>query len=351
MNRPTPVPGPLALPADTPASRRPSSPAEFALMLPDPVPPGPSQTPLPAPRPGPRPPDPTAAWPEAGAVLGKYRLLDLVGRGTSSLVYKAEHIKLPLTVAIKVLRLDHVTDPAPLLNQLASEAAVLAHLNHPHIIRVYDFEDEGPFPYLVTEYVRGCSLNRLIREHGRLPQDGALQVLSRLADALATAQQLGIVHRDIKPDNILLTKSGEVKLADLGLAVAVGNRILPGVLAAQGQGGVTGTAAYLAPEQALRPHEVDHRADIYGLGATFYHALCGRLPFEGRSCMEVLYKHLREPVVPPLTLVPDLDPEVSDLLMKMLAKEPRDRFATYAELRAATTAIRTRRQARKQAGQ
>src|SRR5260370_15446409 len=248
MNRSTPVPGPRAVPADTPAPCRASSPAELALMLPDPVPPGPRQTPLPAPRLGPWPPAPPAAWPEPAAGLGRYRLLDLVGRGSSSLVYKAEHLKLPLTGAIKVLRLDHVADPAPLLSQLASEAAVLAHLNHPHIIRIYDFEDEGPFPFLVTEYVRGCSLSRLIREHGKLPQDGALQVLSRLADALATAQQVGIVHRDIKPDNILLTKSGEVKLAHLGLAVAVGNRILPGVLASRPQGGVTGTAAYPPPE-------------------------------------------------------------------------------------------------------
>jgi serine/threonine-protein kinase len=280
-------------------------------------------------------------------VLGKYRLLELIGRGTASLVYKAEHRKLPLTVAIKVLRLDHVADPKPLLEQLASEAAVLAHLNHPHIIRVHDFDDEGPFPYLVTEYVHGCSLSQLIRQHGPLPEEGALQVLQRLADALAAAQQQGIVHRDIKPDNILLTRKGEVKLADLGLAVVIGNRVLPGVAAAQEQATMTGTAAYLAPEQALRPHEVDHRSDIYALGATFYHALCGRLPFDGRSCMEVVYKHLREPPLPPLTLRPDLDPDISDLLLKMLAKEPRDRFDTYAEMRAAVGAIRAKRLGRK----
>jgi serine/threonine protein kinase len=322
----------------------------FALITPtDPPPPEARQTPLPAPRPK-RPPTLFGcAWPQAGAILGKYRLLNVIGRGAASLVFKAEHRKMPLTVAIKVLRLDHVADPRPLLAQLASEAAVLAHLNHPNILRVYDFEDERPFPYLITEYVHGCNLSHLIRENGPLPQAGALHVMLRLIDALATVHQRGIVHRDLKPDNILLTRNGEVKLADLGLAVVVGKVELEGVAAAaeaQGQGGTTGTAAYLAPEQALRPNEVDHRADIYGLGATFYHALCGQLPFEGRSCMEVIYKHLREPPRPPLTLRPDLDPDISDLLLKMLAKEPRDRFGSYEELRSAIAAIRAKRQER-----
>jgi serine/threonine protein kinase len=271
--------------------------------------------------------------PQPGAVLGKYRLLKVTGKGSSCVVFKAEHIKLPVTVAVKIPRLAEIENTAHLRDQLRTEAALLAHLNHPNIIRLWDYDDD-PYPYLVVEFVHGYTFGQVMREHKRLPPTWVLQMVYHLCKGLAAANSLGIIHRDLKPENILVTDDGLVKVADLGLGAVVGNRLLRGVTSASSGGLVTGTAAYIAPEQARNADACDHRADIYSLGATCYHALSGQLPFTGKSVMEMILKHMNEPPRALVYLVPGIKPAISDLIQKMLSKSPKDRHQTYEELSA-----------------
>jgi serine/threonine protein kinase len=154
-------------------------------------------------------------------------------------------------------------------------------------------------------------------------------------EGLAEAHKLGIVHRDVKPGNLLIGRDGVVKVADLGLAMVVGDLLSKNASESRRTGLPAGTAGYLAPEQARDPSRVDFRADVYSVGATLYHALTGRMPFEGRSAMEVIKKHLMLPPVPPRQRAPELSPECNDLIVRMLAKEPEERFGSYDELRVA----------------
>jgi serine/threonine protein kinase len=231
---------------------------------------------------------------------------------------------LDIPIAVKMLRLHGESN---VYAQLKTEACLLAKLNHPHIVRVWDFEDDREMPYLVMEYVEGRSLGQLIKENGPMRPERAVQVIGQIADGLAAAFQLGIVHRDVKPGNVLLTKDGMIKLADLGLAVFV-----------NGDGGspvghgLAGTVAYMPPEQSLSAGVVDHRSDIYALGASFYHLLTGRIPFEGATRMEVILKHAKEPLVPPDELVSGVPQEISLVIAKMMAKSVNDRYQTYDEL-------------------
>lgn len=274
--------------------------------------------------------DAAVPMPRVGETLGKYRLTGVLGEGSTCRVYRGEHIRLPLVVAVKVFGRAGWQDKA-VLHQLRQEATLLCGLNHPNIIRMWDFDDEGLHPYLVTELVDGRTLGRLIADSGPLVPDWAVHLALQVVDGLEAALALGVVHRDVKPSNILLTRDGRVKLADLGLAATVGAALL-----ARGEvpahEGITGTAAYIAPEQARNNGLVDHRADIYSLGATLYHCVCGRLPFSGRSPMEVILKHIQQVPVPPRAVVPHVPQRLSDLILRMMAKAPADRFATYSEL-------------------
>jgi serine/threonine protein kinase len=267
---------------------------------------------------------------QAGAMLGKYLLTERVGCGSCGVVFRALHQTLGIAVAVKVLQVG--SNLANIGEQLRTEARLLAQLNHPNIVRVWDFEEVDPFPYMVLEYVEGLSLAELINQSGRLRLDRALKITMQVTDGLTVAHKLGIVHRDIKPGNVLLTKDGTAKLADLGLALLTNQSTITGV--SSPNEGVAGTVAYMAPEQALSSTNIDHRADLYALGATFYHALTGQLPFVGRSRMEVLLKHAREPLVPPHERCADIDPQISRIVLKLMAKKPDDRYPTYEALMA-----------------
>jgi len=260
-----------------------------------------------------------------GGILGKCLLIEKIGQGTTGIVYRAIHRTLNIPVAVKILHFEDAENERGLHEKFGAEARLLAQLNHPHILRVWDFEDDAHAPYLVLEHVEGLSLAELIQQSGRLLLDRALEIVMQMTQALAAAWKLGVVHRDVKPGNILVNRDGTAKLADLGLAVLVDAR-----RTAAGES-LAGTAAYMAPEQASGA-EVDHRADQYALGATFYHALTGRLPFTGRTRVEVMLKHARDPVVPPHQLVADLDPAASAVIARMLAKQPADRFPDYDAL-------------------
>jgi serine/threonine protein kinase len=181
---------------------------------------------------------------------------------------------------------------------------------------------------VVLELVEGLSLAELIQQSGRLTLDRAVPIIRQVADGLSAAWALGIVHRDVKPGNILLTKDGRAKVADLGLAWVV-NRADP---TAKAPPATEGTMAYMAPEQAVGSDRLDFRSDIYALGATFFHTVTGRLPFPGRSWQEVMMKHARTPIEPPHTLVPELGQACSAVISRMMAKDPADRYPDYAAL-------------------
>lgn len=266
-----------------------------------------------------------------GEIVGKYELVERIGQGATSVVYRGTHRKLRFSVAVKVLD-RYALDADPQLRvQLVSEAVHLAQINHPNVVRLWDLEDDCPDPYLVLEYVPGGTLADLSRQKGQIPFAYAWAIIRQAVEGLAEAHKHGIVHRDVKPGNLLLANDGHVKVADLGLAIIAGKREdSPSKLEVS-----AGTSAYLAPEQAGDPANVDFRADIYALGATLYHALTGRLLFEGRSALELIMKHLRESPTPPGHFVSDLPAPCSAVLMKMLAKKPEDRFASYEDLKVA----------------
>ncbi|MCE9532571.1 MAG: serine/threonine protein kinase [Planctomycetes bacterium] len=270
-----------------------------------------------------------------GDILGKYEIVGEIGRGSTSFVYRGRHRKLLFPVAVKVIEPSALVNTPGLLDQLKTEAILLAQMNHPNVVRLWDLEDEGPICYLVLEYVPGGTLEDLIRQKGAIPIPYAFSIIRQAAEGLAEAHKYGIVHRDVKPGNLLLGLDGHAKVGDLGLAMINSEEKKRQGKANEQKYVPTGTAAYLAPEQAIDPNSADFRADIYALGATFYHALTGNLPFQGRSSMEVIMKHLRLTPTSPREYVPELSIPGAEVILRMMAKDPQNRFASYDELRIA----------------
>ncbi len=241
------------------------------------------------------------APPETGRVLGKCLLEEEIGRGASSVVYKARHKSLDLQVVVKVLMQSTGSKDDHHQALSRNEAQLLARLNHPHILRVFDFGERGPFPHLVMEYVDGTSLSGLIEKSGAVEAADALPIFCQVAegDVLRAHGHFGLVHCDIKPSNIMLTRAMEAKVADFGLAKVT--RMTPSQLKArdQVQDRVAGTPAYIAPEQVEGGWDsATHRSDIYALGATFYHALTGKPPFDDPDPIELMAKRLRFGPIP-----------------------------------------------------
>jgi serine/threonine protein kinase len=286
-------------------------------------------------------PTPTDRGVAIGDTLGRYLLIDLIGRGAHCTVYRALHQTLNLPVALKVLQLDAGEANRRAYEQLKFEARLLAQLPHPNIVRVYDFEDDPALPYVVLECVEGPSLCDLIQQSGRLALDRAGEIIGQVVDALGALWKLGAVHRDVKPGNILLARDGGAKLADFGQAVLVEEQEIAGDAESPSAAAdaISGTAAYLAPEQFLTPSSVDHRSDIYALGATLYHAITGQLPFPGRSRVEVLLKRTREQPPPPHLVVPGMPAEVSEVVLTMMARHADDRYQCLEEVRDALACL------------
>lgn len=273
--------------------------------------------------------------PKPGDRVGQYLLQDKLGAGVSAFVFRGwdEHNQCP--VALKIVNWENVVDRSAAMRQMRTEAAALSRVKHPRVVRFIDFGFDERWPFLVTEYVEGSPMGELLRGAGALPVEWAVYLVSQVVDALGAVWRAGLVHRDIKPDNILVGPNGVAKLIDFGLAKA------PVLRAAQGQTGpeLAGTAAYLAPEQARDAGLVDLRADIYSLGVTFYEALTGRLPFENKNRMQVIYHHLNTTPQPPSEVTPAVPPLVSDMCLWMLAKAAEERPQNYEELRHAFDTI------------
>jgi tRNA A-37 threonylcarbamoyl transferase component Bud32/tellurite resistance protein len=287
---------------------------------------------------GASPPPAAAADPLVGTTLaGRYRISKRLGDGGMGSVYLAEHTILRKPVALKLLKPEFNAD-ASLVERFFREARATAAIQHEHVVEIVDFGQTPEYAFFVMEALSGCELTELIGRGRRLPWNRSKAIMLQVVSALAAAHEAGIVHRDMKPGNVFLIQRGDtpdyVKVLDFGIA-----KINDGVQLTQA-GMVFGTAAYMAPEQATGG-EVDGRTDIYAVGCLLFEMLTGRLPFPGDNFMKVLSQHIREQAPRLREVVPDLDipPGVEELVARMLAKFPSDRFASMVELEQALLAI------------
>ncbi len=266
-------------------------------------------------------------------LIGKYLILDRIGAGGMGAVYFCEHLQLGRPVALKVLPADQADDPAALA-RFHREAQAVAALDHPNIVRAFDVDREGRTYFLVMEYVDGVDLQELIGRRGRLDPARAAHYVRQTAEGLQHAHQARLVHRDVKPANLLLSRTGVVKILDLGLARFF-HAGAASVTDQRSDQAILGTADYVAPEQARDSGDVDARADIYSLGATFYFLLAGRAPFaDGTLNQKLLWHQMKAP--PPLRrLRPDVPEAMAAVVARMMAKAPADRYQTPAEVAAA----------------
>lgn len=265
-----------------------------------------------------------------GFTIGGYRVLDRLGSGGASTVYLAEHEMMRRRAAIKVLPTPLAEDPAT-VERFRIEAQAAAALDHPNVVRLYDFGKDGRLYYLVLEYVDGPTLQQVIARKGGLTFTLAAEYVRQAALGLEHAHDAGLVHRDVKPANILLDSSGTVKVLDLGLALMYQDEGAS-VTRQLNSGAVLGTADYLAPEQALDLHEVDVRADVYSLGATLFALLIGRPPFDGRTIGQKLMYHQTRIPDRVDRIRPEIPAELADVVARMLSKSREDRQQSMREV-------------------
>ncbi|MCO6456239.1 MAG: serine/threonine protein kinase, partial [Pirellulaceae bacterium] len=284
-----------------------------------------------------------AAEPLGERTLGGYRLLRELGRGAMGAVYLARQLSLDRNVALKVIQEDLAQDPR-FIARFTREAYAAAQLTHHNVVQIYDLGAERKTHFFSMELVDGESLGDLSRRHGPLEPRQAASYALQAARGLHYAHQLGMVHRDVKPGNLLLNQLGVVKVADLGLVKTRGGhdgdettgerRELQKVQDSHTtlRNVAMGTPAFMAPEQAESAADVDHRADIYSLGCTLYVLLTGRPPFDGATAAEVITKHKTEPVVRPDVLVRDVPGKLSEIVLRMVAKRPEQRYGDLDEV-------------------
>ena len=267
-----------------------------------------------------------------GFFLGKYKLLGHIGTGGMSSVYLAEHTGLHHKRAIKVLPKSRVKD-ASYLARFRLEAKAIASLNHPNIVVAYDIDNEGDVHYIVMEYVDGLDLQQLVKRDGPLDFAYAAELTRQAACGLEHAHGKGVIHRDIKPANLLIDQDGVVRLLDMGLALMSAGEEMS--LTVAHNENVLGTADYLAPEQALDSHGVDHRADLYGLGCTLYYLISGQPPFPDGTLAQRIAKHQSEMPKPLRQLRADCPGELEGICVKLMQKEPKYRYATATDVKEA----------------
>jgi serine/threonine-protein kinase len=301
---------------ERPATRRPHTPVE----LPETEEYRPPQAGGAAPETSPTPP------PQKAATLESFRLLRKLGSGSMGTVYHARRVRDGRDVALKLIDRERARDAA-FLERFYREARLLARLNHLHIVRCYGAGTARGWHALAMEYAGGGSLQAWLDRLGRFPVGDAVHVALACARALEHAHDLNLVHRDVKPENVLLTEEGLVKMADLGLAKALDD----GVSVTQ-TGTAMGTPLYMAPEQATNAKHVDGRSDIYALGCMVYHLLAGRPPFAVEGLVNLLLAKEKGKYPPLRSLAPEAPAELEDILAKMLARRPEDRYQSCGEL-------------------
>ena len=271
-----------------------------------------------------------------GQSLGRYHILEQLGEGGMATVYKAFDTRLEADVAVKVIRTEQLA-PNVLeraLKRFEREAKALARLTHANIVKVIDYGEYEGHPYLVMPYLPGGTLKECLAQ-GRMAWQEAVRLLLPIARALGYAHQEGMIHRDVKPSNILITRSGDPMLTDFGVAKILDEEATVDLT---GTSATVGTPEYMAPEQ-VTAKSVDHRADIYALGIVFYEMVTGRKPFTADTPMAVLFKHASEPLPRPKQFAPGLPDGVEKALLKALAKKPEDRYQGMADFAKAMEGI------------
>ncbi|MFI6497425.1 Stk1 family PASTA domain-containing Ser/Thr kinase [Nonomuraea typhae] len=264
--------------------------------------------------------DTTTADPLVGRLLdGRYRIESRIARGGMATVYLALDVRLDRTVALKVMHRSLAEDPA-FVRRFIGEAKSVASLSHPNVVHVFDQGTDGDVVYLSMEYVPGRTLRDILRERGRLPAREALEIMIPVLAALGAAHQAGMVHRDVKPENVLLTDDGRVKVVDFGLARAIEatNQTRTGVM--------IGTIGYMSPEQ-VTTGGADVRSDVYAAGIMLFELVTGQQPYDGETPMSVAYRHVHDSVPPPSRLVPETPPLIDTLVLHATARDPQDRPA------------------------
>lgn len=270
-----------------------------------------------------------------GFFLGKYKILGHIGTGGMSSVYLVEHLQMHQRRAIKVLPRKRVTDKT-YLERFYIEARASASLDHPNIVRALDVDhdEDSDTHYLIMEYVDGRDLGKIIEEDGPIAPREAAAYVAQAAEALQFAHDQGVVHRDVKPGNVLVDRNNEVKILDMGLALFKEDEYS---LTLEYNEKILGTADYLAPEQAMNSHDVDHRADIYGLGCTLYFMLTGQPPFnKGTLAQRIVMHQTRQPPAV-RKLCPECPEELQQILTHMMEKDPDKRFQTCRDVARVTT--------------
>ena len=263
----------------------------------------------------------------------RYKWIETIGRGGMGIVFKADDLELEEVVAIKVLSPDWESDDQQLLTRFKREINLNRKIKHPNVARIHDFGMSGDFPFITMEFVPGTDLRTLIQGQHRIPPTQAISILRQIALGSEAAHKLGIIHRDLKSQNVMVEESGAVAILDFGLA--------------RGKQSVTltldsvmvGTPHYMSPEQALgRP--TDARSDVYSIGVMGYEMLTGKVPFDGESPLVIAMKHVSEPIPDELSRFPDVSPEFQGILLRALAKDPEARFASAADLEAELAMLR-----------
>jgi serine/threonine protein kinase len=264
-----------------------------------------------------------------------YMVLGKLGAGAMAVVYKARQLSLDRIVAIKVLP-KRFTENKEYVERFYKEGKAAAKLNHANIVQAIDVGEAGGYHYFVMEYVEGKTLYDDLSAGKVYGELEAINVIIQVAEALRHAHSVGLIHRDVKPKNIMINKEGIVKLADMGLA----RQTTDFEAAKMEKGKAYGTPYYISPEQIRGEIDVDERADIYGLGATFYHLVTGRVPFMADDPMDVMRKHLKDELIPPDHLNTSLSSGVSEVIEVMMAKNKKDRYSSVDELLVDLKAVR-----------
>ena len=252
----------------------------------------------------------------------RYEILERIGSGGMSVVYKAQCHTLNRLVAIKVLKEEFVFDEN-FVGKFKMEAQAAARLSHPNIVSVYDVVDEDVLHYIVMELIEGITLKNYIEKKGHLESKEAIGIAIQVAQGIGAAHEQHIIHRDIKPQNMIISRDGKVKVADFGIARAVSTQTMNAT--------AVGSVHYISPEQAKGGY-CDERSDIYSFGITMYEMVTGKVPFEGDNTITVALAHLEEPVTPPRMYVPEVSQALEQIILKCTQKRPERRYSNVTDV-------------------